>query len=218
MDLQRLVRERKEGSLDRRQFLARLGATAAGATAASVVSGARPAGAQQVDQILGLHWRPENAAAKNVSEVDAAHHLLHLVRNLRPDHLASLGRIGVDGLAVGADVALHEPRRPPAAARPQCHLIALHDGAPLVWLILWIVAPHPRLGWREIGWALLPPALYIVYAMGRGLMDGWYAYWFLNPTTQSPADLLISVAVLICGFAVMALALIGLDRRVGRKN
>ena len=96
--------------------------------------------------------------------------------------------------------------------------IALHDGAPLVWLILWIVAPHPRLGWREIGWALLPPALYIVYAMGRGLMDGWYAYWFLNPTTQSPTDLLISVAVLICGFAVMALALIGLDRRVGRKN
>jgi hypothetical protein len=30
--------------------------------------------------------------------------------------------------------------------------------------------------------------------------------------------LLISIAVLICGFAAMALALIGLDRRVGRKN
>ena len=96
--------------------------------------------------------------------------------------------------------------------------IALHDGAPLVWLILWIVAPHPRLGWREIGWALLPPALYIVYAMGRGLMDGWYAYWFLNPAEQSAGELMAAIAVMIGGIGLVAAVLVGLTRWLGTKG
>lgn len=96
--------------------------------------------------------------------------------------------------------------------------VVLHDGVPLLWLVLWIIAPHSRLGWREIGWALLPPTLYVGYAVARGLFDGWYAYWFLNPTTQSLADLLVSIVALLCGFALMALALTALDRRLGRKS
>ena len=71
MDLPRLVRERKEGSLDRRQFLARLGATAAGATAASVVSRARPAGAQK--KVTVTMWdtepNPATRAAVSSSEI-----------------------------------------------------------------------------------------------------------------------------------------------------
>ena len=90
--------------------------------------------------------------------------------------------------------------------------MALHDAAPLLFLAVWVVAPHPGLKWREIGWSLLPPAAYLAYALARGGIDGWYAYWFLNPAEQSAAALAASVAVMICGFALMAAVLVAADR------
>ena len=92
--------------------------------------------------------------------------------------------------------------------------VLLHDATPLIWLALWLFAPHPRLAWREIGWALLLPLFYVVYAMARGLIDGWYAYWFLNPAAQSPAELIVSILVLLCAFVLMAAALVWVDRRL----
>lgn len=95
--------------------------------------------------------------------------------------------------------------------------VALHDATPLLWLMLWLLAPHPRLAWREILWALLPPVLYVAYALARGAADGWYAYWFLNPGEQSAGELLTSVALLLSGFAAAAAALVIADRALGQK-
>lgn len=93
---------------------------------------------------------------------------------------------------------------------------ALHDAAPLTWALLWIAAPHARLPWRAVGWAIVPPALYAVYALTRGAIDGWYAYWFLNPATQNPGELGLSIAVMLAGVATVAVALVGLDRWLGQ--
>lgn len=90
--------------------------------------------------------------------------------------------------------------------------VALHDAAPLLWALLWIAAPHGRLPWRAVGWAILPPALYAAYALARGATDGWYAYWFLNPAAQSPAELALSIALMLGGVAAVATTLVGLDR------
>jgi hypothetical protein len=96
--------------------------------------------------------------------------------------------------------------------------VALHDAAPLVWLALWLIAPHPRLGWKEIWWALLPPVAYIVYALIRGALDGWYPYWFMNPVTQPPAAFAICVAILLCGFSLAAALLVATDRMIGKRS
>ena len=90
--------------------------------------------------------------------------------------------------------------------------IALHDLTPLLWLALWLGGSHPRYAWRDIGWALLPPLLYCGYALARGAIDGWYAYWFLNPAEQDPAELAISILVMTVGFGLIALALVGYAR------
>jgi len=90
--------------------------------------------------------------------------------------------------------------------------LALHDLAPLAWLALWLAGAHRRYRWPEIGWALLPPLLYFVYALARGATDGWYAYWFLNPAQQTPVELAISIVVIIAGLGVIAAVLIGLAR------
>lgn len=96
--------------------------------------------------------------------------------------------------------------------------VALHDATPLLWLVLWLLAPHPRLAWREILWALVPPLLYVAYALGRGVADGWYAYWFLNPVEQSPGELLASVILLLAAFSAAAIVLVAADRAIGRKS
>jgi len=96
--------------------------------------------------------------------------------------------------------------------------VALHDAAPLVWVALWLLADHPRLSWREIWWALLLPAFYVVYAMARGAVDGWYAYWFLNPAGQSPLELAVSILILVCAFALMAAGLVAIDRRLASRR
>ena len=96
--------------------------------------------------------------------------------------------------------------------------VALHDAAPLLWLALWLLAPHVRLHWREVGWALVPPLLYIVYAIARGSVEGWYAYWFLNPAAQSTAEFAVSICVLFCAFGLTAAALVAADRLLGRNR
>jgi hypothetical protein len=88
----------------------------------------------------------------------------------------------------------------------------LHDATPLLWLALWLVGSTRRLRWAEIAWAMLPPALYAAYALARGAIDGWYAYWFLNPAEQSIGGLLTAIAAMIVGIGVIAGVLIILNR------
>src|SRR5213075_868888 len=54
--------------------------------------------------------------------------------------------------------------------------IVLHDATPLLWLALWLLSRDGAPKWRDLGWAMAPPAVYAIYALGRGAIDGWYAY------------------------------------------
>ena len=96
--------------------------------------------------------------------------------------------------------------------------VLLHDATPLLWVPLWLVSRTRRLAWREMGWALLPPALYAAYALSRGAIDGWYAYWFLDPGKQSIPALLLGIAVMVAGIAVVAAVLIALNRWLTAKR
>lgn len=90
--------------------------------------------------------------------------------------------------------------------------VLLHDAAPLLWVLLWLIQPHVRRHWREVVWALLPPLFYSIYALARGSLDGWYAYWFLDPTQQSPGELAISILVLLLAFSLLAAILVAVSK------
>ena len=81
---------------------------------------------------------------------------------------------------------------------------ALHDAVPVLFLGAWVASLHEQLKWRDTLWALAAPALYALYAIARGSTDGFYAYWFLNPATQTPAQMAASIAVLLAAVAVIA--------------
>ena len=89
--------------------------------------------------------------------------------------------------------------------------IALHDAVPLLFLGMWLAGLHEQLKWRDLGSALIPPLVYCAYALARGAADGFYAYWFLNPVTQTPAQIASSTAVLLAAVAVIAAVLLLID-------
>jgi hypothetical protein len=91
--------------------------------------------------------------------------------------------------------------------------IGLHLAVPVLTFALWLAMADGSLGWRDVPKAAIWPALYAIYAVARGAIDRWYAYWFLNPKDQSPLELLVSViglAVLIMAVGAM---LVAIDRR-----
>ena len=91
--------------------------------------------------------------------------------------------------------------------------VALHDWMPMLYLLLWVLMPHGTLDRRDIKWALLLPALYLAYAMGRGAIDGWYAYWFLNPASQTLGALSLSILGMLALFAAVAAIAVAVDRK-----
>ena len=93
---------------------------------------------------------------------------------------------------------------------------ALHDAVPLLFVLMWALAPHGSLGARDFAWEIAPPALYAGYALARGAADGWYAYWFLNPAEQGWGGLAQSIVVMLAAFALIAALLIAIDRWKGR--
>ena len=88
---------------------------------------------------------------------------------------------------------------------------ALHDAVPVLVLGMWLAGLHEQLKWRDILWAMVPPVLYCIYALLRGAADGFYAYWFLNPAIQSPAETVTSTAVLLAVVGVIAGVLVTID-------
>ena len=90
----------------------------------------------------------------------------------------------------------------------------LHDVTPLLFVLLWAMMPHGELKWRDLKWALVAPALYLAYALARGAVDGWYAYWFLDPSKQGLGELGLSIVGVLAVFAAVAGLGIAVDRRL----
>lgn len=94
----------------------------------------------------------------------------------------------------------------------------LHEAVPLLFLLVWLIADHGGLGWRDALWAMLPPVLYLAYALARGAADGWYAYWFLDPAQLGDTRMAINAGVLAAVFLATALVFLGLDRWLARRS
>ena len=91
--------------------------------------------------------------------------------------------------------------------------IGLHLAVPVLTLALWLAMADGSLNWRDVPKAAIWPAIYAVYAVARGAVDGWYAYWFLNPRDQSPLELTASVVSLALLIMAVGALLVAIDRR-----
>lgn len=85
--------------------------------------------------------------------------------------------------------------------------LAHHRLAPLFVALDWLLVTRTVRGngWRPVVWLTYPVA-FLVFSWGRGAVDGWYVYDFLDPTLDGgwPAALTTTAQVLVA-FLVIAL-------------
>jgi hypothetical protein len=94
----------------------------------------------------------------------------------------------------------------------------LHVWAPILILVEWLLLPALiRLKLRSIFWVLLFPLAWLAFSVIRGVITGWWPYWFIDPTGEGGvASMLGYIFGIMFFFLVLAAISILLARLVGR--
>lgn len=89
----------------------------------------------------------------------------------------------------------------------------LHYVMPIATAAWWIAfTPKAGLLWRDAVRWLRYPLAYLVYALARGAVDGWYPYFFINAARLGYARALANAAGLTVAMLIAGLALIAVTR------
>ena len=96
--------------------------------------------------------------------------------------------------------------------------LLLHHATPILAPIFWLAyAPKGALQGRDpLMWAAFPLA-YFVYALARGLIEGRYAYPFMDLMQLGWPRTLLNGAVIALGFLVCGYVVLWLDGRLARR-
>ncbi|MEZ5956259.1 MAG: Pr6Pr family membrane protein [Hyphomonadaceae bacterium] len=96
--------------------------------------------------------------------------------------------------------------------------VIVHNGVPPLFLLFWLLRPHGALKWSDSVLAALWPLAYAGYGLTRGLFDGFYPYFFMDPTAASYGQITINLVGLVLAFMLGAFLLIGISRALGRRK
>lgn len=95
----------------------------------------------------------------------------------------------------------------------------LHKVTPVLAALWWIAcAPKGRLDRRDPWWWVVFPALYLPYALLRGMVEGAYAYPFINVAKLGIGQVLVNALLIAAAFLVTGFAVLWLDRRLGKRR
>ena len=95
----------------------------------------------------------------------------------------------------------------------------LHKVTPVLVPLWWIAfAVRGQLRWRDPwGWTLFP-ALYLPYALLRGMAEGRYAYPFIDVAKLGIGTVLVNAVLIAIGFVAAGHALVWIDRRMAERS
>jgi hypothetical protein len=88
----------------------------------------------------------------------------------------------------------------------------VHTVTPIGFGLYWLLRPHGALRWRHAWVFALWPLGYCVYALVRGALDGWYAYYFLDPATTALPQLALNISLQAAAFVLASLLVIFADK------
>jgi hypothetical protein len=94
--------------------------------------------------------------------------------------------------------------------------VVVHNVVPVVFLLFWTLRPHGGLDWRDAAFSALWPLGYAVYGLTRGLLDNFYPYFFMDPTSIPYAQIALNLVGLVTAFMIGALLLVGASRALSR--
>ena len=95
----------------------------------------------------------------------------------------------------------------------------LHVIVPILYIIYWFMyVPKGTLQFKHgLNWIYFPFA-YLLYSLIRGAIYGWYPYPFLNVQDFGYSKVMFNSIILIAVFMLSGFALIGLDKRLGKRK
>jgi hypothetical protein len=91
--------------------------------------------------------------------------------------------------------------------------LGVHAVTPIAMTLFWLWAGATgQATWRDGLLWLVWPSFYVVHAMIRGVITGWFPYFFLDATEQGWPRTFVVVGVLLIVFAVAAQVYVALGR------
>jgi len=91
-----------------------------------------------------------------------------------------------------------------------------HYLVPMLFLLHWIFVPKGTLGWKLVPSWLVFPAVYFGFILLCGVIANVYPYPFVDVSRLGLLRVLINAGVITLGFAVVGVAVVALDRLLGR--
>ncbi len=96
--------------------------------------------------------------------------------------------------------------------------VVVHNVVPILFAIFWALRPHGGLTWRDAAFAALWPAADAVYGLTRGAVDGFYPYFFMDPTAISYVQIALNLAGLVVAFMIGAGIIVAASGALGRRK
>jgi hypothetical protein len=96
--------------------------------------------------------------------------------------------------------------------------VVVHNVVPVIFALFWLLRPHGALTARDAGFAALWPFGYAAYGLTRGALDGFYPYFFMDPSTLSWPQIALNLTGLVAAFMLGAGLLLLLSRALGRRQ
>jgi hypothetical protein len=88
----------------------------------------------------------------------------------------------------------------------------LHNVTPAMVALYWVLRPHGRVALKDALFAALWPLAYAAYGLTRGAFDGYYPYFFMDPTALAIPQLALNLAGLSLAFVIGAALLVTFGR------
>jgi hypothetical protein len=94
----------------------------------------------------------------------------------------------------------------------------LHKVVPIATLLFWLMlVPKGGIRWRDPFLWLLYPVSYLIYAVGRGQLDGQYPYPFIDLARIDWDTALVNSAGVALGFLAGGLLMVAVDHLLGQR-
>jgi hypothetical protein len=91
--------------------------------------------------------------------------------------------------------------------------VALHYITPVIYVLWWVLfMRHGVLRWSDIPAMLLPPTIYLIYAMVRGALVGEYPYPILEANRLGYGTVALNVLGVLVGLTALCAIVVALDR------
>ena len=92
--------------------------------------------------------------------------------------------------------------------------LIIHTYAPILVTVDYLLSIKGyKPSWKKAWWVVVYPLTWLAFSLVRGLLDGWWPYWFINPNSEGGVVGMLTY-VLIIAAAFIALGFIVLGARL----